>query len=116
MTKEKFNQFVIDPKKIGKSKQAEDFKKATIKDVLEKIGEKKPFGPGDIVTTLDGLYAHKGLMVVEIKDDGMVRIAPEPNTPTIEIPGSDLWHFDDYHEAFKAALVEEQNINLDKPQ
>ena len=108
--------FVIDTTKISQSEKAQDFKKATIEEVLENLEQKKPFGVGDLVITLEGPHAHIGLMVVELKDDGMVRIAPAPNTPTIEIHESKLFHFDDYHEAFKVALVEEQIYNPDQPQ
>lgn len=109
-------QFVIDTSKIRTDEKGKDFKKATIEHVLSTIEEKKPFDVGDLVMTLEGPHAHMGLMVVEKKEDGIVRIAPAPNTPTEEIHESKLWHFDDYHEAFKVALIEEQNTDLDNPQ
>lgn len=112
---EKQEYFVIDTTKISRSEKAQSFKRATIKEVLTILEQKKPFGPSDIVTTLEGPYAHIGLMVVELKENGIVRIAPAPNMPTIEIHESKLFHFDDYHEAFKLALIEEQIFNPDKP-
>lgn len=54
-------------------------------------------------------------MVCEVKENGMVRIAPAPNTPTIEIHQSELFNFNDYHEAFKVALFNEQIYNPDIP-
>ena len=108
--------FVIDTSKISQSKAAERFKKSTIEDILSNSEQKKSYRPGDIVTTLEGPHAHIGLMVVELKENGMVRVAPAPNTPTVEIHESKLFHFDDYHEAFKAALIEEQVLNPDNPQ
>ena len=116
---EDHKKFTIGAREIGKSKEAQEFKKATIKNVLESLRpeEKKAFGPGDLVTTLEGPYAHKGLMVVEKKDDGMVRIAPAPNTPAdVEIHESKLWHLNDYSEALKVALVEEQDFDIENPQ
>ena len=113
---EKHEKFTIDTIKISRSEKAERFKKATIENILRNLEQKKPFGPGDFVATLEGPHAHKGLMVVEIKENGMIKIAPAPNMPTIEINEAELFHFDDYHEAFKVALIEEQTFNPDNPQ
>lgn len=109
-------QFIIDPSKIGQSENANKFKKATIENILGSLEKKRSYGPGDIVATLEGPHAHIGLMVVELKKDGMVRVAPAPNTPTIEIHESKIFHFDDYREAFNVALIEEQILNPDQPQ
>ncbi|MFA5926507.1 MAG: hypothetical protein WC831_06335 [Parcubacteria group bacterium] len=113
---EKKEPYIIDRSKISSSERAMKFKKATIEDILANLEKKKPFVVSDLVATIEGPYAHIGLMVVEFKEDGMVRIAPAPNTPTVEIHESKLFHIDDYHEAFKVALVEEQIFNPDNPQ
>lgn len=108
--------FIIDTSKIGQTESAEILKKDTIQRVLINLEQKRPFGPNDIVTTLEGPHAHKGLKVIELKENGMVRVAPAPNIPIVEIHESKLFHFDDYQEAFKLALIEEQNLNPEKPQ
>lgn len=101
--------FILDTSKIGTDEEAMQFRNAVIERVLSALQERKPFGVGDIVATLHGPYAHQGMMVVEIKDNGETRVAPAPNTPTVELKADDLYHFDDYHEAFKVALIEEQS-------
>ena len=85
---------------------AEMLRKQTIKERLEGLKQKRVFGPGDLVTTIEGPYANQGLMVVEKKTDGTVMIAPAPNTPAIPMQESMLYHFDDFHDAFRAALQE----------
>lgn len=85
---------------------AEMLRKQTIKEYLEGLEQKRVFGPGDLVTTVEGPYANQGLMVVEKRKDGTVMIAPAPNTPAIPMQESELYHFDDFHTAFRAALQE----------
>jgi len=94
---EKYKPFSIDTSKINTDEKSENFKKTTIEYVLNNKKKKTAFGVGDLVTTLEGPYAHTGLLVVGKKENDMIR-------------------FDDYHEAFKVALIEEQNIDLANPQ
>ena len=101
--------FKIDPEKIGNDEKARSDRRRFITECLLELEEKKPFGPGDIVTTLSGQYAEIGLKVIEVKENGMTTIIPKPDADEIEIPTADLYHFDDYHEAFKASLVHEQH-------
>lgn len=109
--------FVVDTSKLDGDK-GRAFAKATIESVLGSMEREKlkSFGPGDLVTTLEGPYAHKGLMVVEKRTDGIVLILPAPHEVHVEIPHDQLFHFDDYHEAFKVALIEAQELNPNQPQ
>jgi len=100
--------FTIDTSKIKTDPESVASKKRTIAECLLMLEDKKSFGPGDLVATIEGPYANIGLMVVEVNENGTTRVAPAPNTATIEIPTDKLYHIDDYHEAFKVALIEEQ--------
>ena len=104
------NKFTIDTEKIGTSSESRMYKEEIIKTVLSRLEahERKPVELGNIVVTLSGPYAGTGLMLVEIKADGHVRVSPGKGLPTIDLNMSDVYHFDDYHEAFKVALVAEQ--------
>ncbi len=101
-------EFRIDPKKISETPKATQSKKISIEQSLMELKEKTPFDSGDLVTTTKGPYAHIGLMVIRKKDNDVFEVAPAPDKPTIEISGSELFHIDDYNEALKYALVEEQ--------
>lgn len=81
-------------------------RKYRIEEYLKRLKQKRVFGPGDLVTTVEGPYANKGLMVVEKKDDGTVMIAPAPNTPAMPMQESQLYHFEDFRDAFRTALQE----------
>lgn len=83
---------------------SELLRKNAISEYLERLESRREFGPGDLVTTMDGPYANQGLMVVEKRSDKTVLIAPAPNTAPIPMQESQLWHFEDFHDAFKAAL------------
>jgi hypothetical protein len=109
-------EFPIDTTKIGTDEGAKQFRTGVIEDALSSLEQKKAFGPGDLVTILGGPYAHQGLMVVEVREDGVTRIAPAPNFPTVEIQTDKLFHFDDYHDAFRKALIDEQVLGSRNPQ
>lgn len=79
-------------------------RKAAIAEYLGKLSKKRPLGAGKIATTLEGLYAEKGLLVVEKKPDGTVLVSPAPGMPAVPIAESELCAFDDYHEAYRYAL------------
>lgn len=105
--------FAVDKTKIDRSEQADKIKKDRIKEILNNLKNKKPFEQGDIVTTLDGPYAHKGLMFIERKANGMVTVAIKDHEPAIEINASELFHVDDYQKAIERTLVEEQLSGTD---
>ncbi|MFA5413048.1 MAG: hypothetical protein WC348_00710 [Patescibacteria group bacterium] len=83
---------------------SELLRRNAIREYLEGLKDKRAFDRGDLVTTMDGPYANQGLMVVEKKGNGTVMIAPAPNTVAIPMQESQLWHFEDFHDAFRAAL------------
>jgi hypothetical protein len=85
----------IGPTEAIESDRARNFKKGTIEQILRGMesGTRKTYNVGDIVTTAEGLYAHQGLMVVEKREDGIVRVAPAPNTPMVEIEAIRLYAY-----------------------
>lgn len=101
----------IDTQKIAASPNGEAYIKNLTLNLLGQLesAERKPIKVGELAVSTNGDFPHVGLMVVEIKEDGFVRVSPAPGLATVDINAKDLYHFDDYHEAFKAALVAEQN-------
>ena len=73
-------------------------------EYLKNLKEKRAFGSGDFVTTIEGEFAGQNLMVVEKLASGMVKIAPAPNMPIVELYESKLFHFEDFHDAYREAL------------
>ncbi len=60
--------------------------------------------------TLTGEFKNIGLLVVERRDDGMVEVLPGPGESAVEIHESELWYYEDYHDAFIGALLDEQML------
>lgn len=93
----------------------EDTRSVLIRDYLEHLKQRKSFGTGDSVVTLEGPLAHKELVVVKVRENGMVQIVKTPEIPTIEIKLHELYHIDDYHKAFEVALREEHQMKSRRP-
>lgn len=113
----KLTPFHVDTSKLSGEKGTL-FAKAVIEQILGSMEKDKlkPFNEGDLVATLQGPYAHIGLMVIAKQEDGMTQVMPGPDAPLVTIPTAELFHFYDYHEAFKVALVEAQTLNPSQPQ
>lgn len=83
-------------------------------DYLTHLENKKSFVAGDSVFRTQGSHAHKELVVTKIDDDGITEVLPVPDTPTfntspLKIPSRELYHYDDYQNAFGYALAEDQH-------
>ena len=99
----------IPTEEIGNDKVSESIKKKNIEEYLKNLGEeKREIKPEVMVTTLTGEFKSIGLLVVECKDDGMVEVLPGPDKPAVEIHESELWHCEDYRDAFVGAMLDEQ--------
>ncbi len=84
-------------------------KKKSIEEYLKNLGEeKREIKPEVMVTTLTGEFKNIGLLVVECRDDGIVEVLPGPGKPVVEIHESELWHYEDYRDAFVGAMIDEQ--------
>jgi hypothetical protein len=85
--------------------ESEALRRAFIDQRLASLEIRRPFDVGDIVTTtVEGLYQYQGLMVIRKESDGTVFCSPASNIPPVAFEESTLWHFEDFHDAFRAAI------------
>ena len=82
-----------------------ELRKIFVEGYLLGLKNRRPIEVNKIATVLHGQYAHQGLMVVGVKEDGDVSVLPTPESDQpVDFKQSEIWDFDDYHNAFKAAL------------
>src|SRR3989344_7736854 len=80
-------------------------RKKTLEDHLASLDNKRPIEKGRVSTMTKGPYAHTGVMVIEINNDGSALILPTPESIKPEtVQASELWAFADYDDAFQVAL------------
>ncbi len=90
--------------KLPPHEALELYRRKHIREYLENLKEKRPIKVGDFATTLNGPFDLRGLFVLKKNPEGKVLVAPEPDAEPIEFYESELWHFEDFHDAFKEAL------------
>lgn len=83
----------------------DDLREKFIEEYLLRLENKQPIKIGEIVVVLHGPYALQGMMVEKTTDKETVFVLPSPESKeAIEFKVSEVYTFDDYHNALKVAL------------
>lgn len=66
-----------------------------MQDYLQNLTSKKPLETGHIAMVIEGIYAHQGLIIKELRPNGVI-IATDHDQNEVQFNESELWHGDDY--------------------
>ncbi len=105
---------------ISVSEAADKFRQGVTQNILtqelsKNPEKKKSLEVGGSAVVLEGDYAGKVLTIIK-KEGAIATLQPGPGKPTFEMDEAQVFHLDDFMNAYHVALLAQQGVDVDNPQ